>query len=266
MTPYKPLQFLLFLGISFCYFPSSLAQYTPPGLGEVHTAEWFALGIKEDINTSKKINSTTFLGVGRSSSPDNYTPFNRAAIYVFNQEVSFTAHKHWQYAGALSYRWQNRYTKETPYTLDNPSGRQEIRVYGKYAYKTAWQFVDISFTLRPELRLFFNPDFSAYASPKSYRMRFSNKFKFHLNRYKTKNIQLKTELLGTVFNENAPLFTYTETRFSLYYSTQLYHNSAIFNIGYMNDLINGPHITDAHYIALDVTFKNLFTHKAHQPS
>lgn len=240
-------------------YSSCFAQFTPPGLGKVNTAEWFAIGLKQDLNKKETTTSTTYFGVGRTSNPENYNPGERAAIYVINEEIKHKFATHWEYAGALSYRWQNNYKATKPFEFDTPSARQEIRTYSKYSYLTTLDNLDFSFTLRPEFRFFFNPDFSIYNKKYQFRIRLRGKVKINLNKNKTQKIITTEEFLFAMNNTNYwEEFNYTDSRFTLYYSLKLPKQKTTLNVGYMNDIIGDSFSKVTHYFAIDVTLKNLF--------
>lgn len=252
----KFLLFALCIGITH---NTCLAQFSPPGLGKVNTAEWFAIGLKQNLNAKKMVNSATFFGLGRSSTPYDYNPWDRAAIYVVNQEIKHRFAKNWVYAGALSYRWQNQYTAKDPYVLDSPGGRQEVRTYGKISYLLDFEKIDLSITYRPELRLFFNPDFSPHEETTQLRSRLKAKLSFILNSAKTQKIIASMEhLVSSTKTDDWSQWRYKETRFCMYFSVALPKQKVVLNIGYMNDMVGSPITNDGHYFAFDITIKNPF--------
>ncbi|HJS01173.1 MAG TPA: DUF2490 domain-containing protein [Flavobacterium sp.] len=251
---------VLLVFLSFLFHSVCFAQFSPPGLGKINTATWFAVGVKQKLNDKKTISSATFLGVGRTSNPDNYNPLQRSAIYVVNQEITHHFAKHWEYAGALSYRLQNNYKTEKPYQLDSPGNQQEIRTYGKISYLDHWGLMDYSFTFRPELRFFFDPDFSTADKKAQFRTRFRGKIAFPLNASKTNKLIGTAEvLLATNKTQNWDQFQFNESRFCLYYSIKIPQQKITLNVGYMNDLLLKPVVHDAHYLAIDIAISDLFS-------
>lgn len=247
----------LFLGILF--YSNSFAQITPPGLGKVNTASWFALGVKQNLNQKETTTSTTFIGVGRISDPDDYNLIKKPSIYVVNEEVTHRFKENWKYSFALSYRWQNEYKKTEPYHLDTPDVRKEIRYYNRFTYLKKFKNIDFSLTYRPELRFFFDPNFDSAAEKMQFRSRISGKTAFNINELKTQKIITSVELLfATSKTENWSPFEYKETRFSLYYSLGIPKQKITLNVGYMNNLIGKSKLKDAHYLAFDVVIKNPF--------
>lgn len=242
---------------------SCYAQFTPPGLGRVNSAMWFAAGVKQDLNAKKTVTSTTYLGLGTTSNPSNFNPFDHKAIYVINEEISHRFANHWQYSGAVSYRWQNMFSPTKPYEEADPSGRQEFRIYTRFSYLTSINKLDLTFTYRPELRFFYNPDFTAYKNKEQFRSRFSGKLNYNISPEHSKKIIFTTELLFATNKEvHWDTWKYNEARFSLYYSFALPSDDVILSFGYMNDLIGigKRYEIDANYLAIDIAFKNLFSH------
>lgn len=72
----------LSLFLFFVVFGNVFSQISPPGLGKAHTADWFALGIRQDLDTLdiKGWQSLSYVGMGRKSNPDNYDPHYKPAI------------------------------------------------------------------------------------------------------------------------------------------------------------------------------------------
>jgi hypothetical protein len=251
------LLFTLLLGLIIS--SNCLAQFSPPGLGKANTASWFAIGLKQNLNESKSITSTSNFGLGRISNPNNFNLFQKQSIYVLNQEVSLHLITHWQYSLALSYRYQNIYQTAKPYELEIPNARQEIRIYNRYSYLNSTEAIDYSLDYRPEIRLFYNPGFISATENTQFRSRFRGKLSFNLNTQKTQRIITSAELLfSTSKTDSWSKFEYKEARFCLYYSASLPNQNIIFNLGYMNNLLAKSPITDVNYFAFDIEIKNLF--------
>lgn len=237
-----------------------LAQFSPPGLGEANTASWFAIGMKQLLNEKETTTSATHLGLGRISNPDAYNPFEKSSIYVVNEEVTHQFRKNWKYSAALSYRWQNKYKDTQPYDLDTPNARQELRIYSRFSYLNSFNKMDYSFSYRPELRFFYNPDFSSATKNTQFRSRFRAKAAFNLNALETHKISTTAEALFSTTRTNSwSSFEYQEIRFCLYYSMKFPKQKLTFNLGYMNDLIGKHSITDVHYLAFDFMINHPFS-------
>lgn len=139
MTKAYIVLFFAFLVQSNCF-----AQISPPGMGKANTAAWMAIGIKQNINQKETLESTTFVGLGTISDPNNLNIFEKKSIYVINEEITYRFKPHWNYSLAASYRWQNKYRSNKPYYLDSPYARQEIRVYSRFTYEN--KFKNINYT------------------------------------------------------------------------------------------------------------------------
>lgn len=75
---------------------SSYAQISPPGLGKAKNSSWFAFGVKQSMDSLKHIESTTYIGIGRKSNPDESNPSSKMAIFVINQEISHRYRQNWE--------------------------------------------------------------------------------------------------------------------------------------------------------------------------
>ncbi|MBU2994856.1 DUF2490 domain-containing protein [Cellulophaga baltica] len=246
--------------LTFIYYSNCFAQFTPPGLGDTNDASWFALGIKQKLNSSGNVVSSTHIGLGRISNPDNYNLFQNPSIYVFNEEISNHFKKHWKYSVALSYRWQNQYNTSAPYELDSENARQEIRAYGRLFYLNSLKNIDYSFSFRPEIRFFYNRNFDSYIEDRQFRTRFRGKMTLNLNNFKTHKLITTAEFLLSATREdnNWNKFGYKEARFSLYYAYTLATLNTTFNFGYMNNLLGKSDLQVVHYLAFDIEIKNPF--------
>lgn len=250
------LPYLFFFTIIFCI--QSSAQITPPGLGETNAAAWIAIGVKQQMNTSNSLISTTYAGIGRVSTPNNYNLMEKASIYVINEEISHQFLPHWKYSLAASYRWQDKYESFAPYSHATPYARQEIRLYGRYSYLSNTGNLSFSTTIRPELRFFYNPDFSAYSKNEQFRSRFREKMTWNLNSLKHQKLIATVEFLFAVNkDEKWEKFSYNDTRFCIFYSINPTENLT-FDMGYMNDLIGKDFSKDVHYLSVDLILKNPF--------
>ncbi|PIB35858.1 hypothetical protein BFP72_10860 [Reichenbachiella sp. 5M10] len=252
---------LLLLSLSLCNH--SYGQLSPPGMGVVHTAEWFALGLQQKLDAAGRIKSMTYLGMGRTSNPDNYNPSQRPSIWVLNQEVSHRYSKHWQYSLALSYRRQHRYALLPPFESETPDFKQELRFYGRYSYILENTRLKFASTLRQELRLFYTPEFHAWESNLQFRTRLKAKLTVNLDQHKTHQVLSSLEMLLSMSHsqtnqEEWDTFDYKESRFCFYYAYSPQRTPVTVHIGYMNDFIGKKVFTNAHYLALDLIVKNPF--------
>lgn len=243
---------------------NSYAQLSPPGLGEANNASWFAFGVRQSLDSLKQKESSTYVGIGLKSSPDENNPFSKMAILVINEEISNRYEKNWEYSYALSYRRSNNYDSASPYETLNPAIEQEFRVYGRYSYIMEGNGLKWKNTIRQEFRKFFNPDFSTAGESFQLRTRLKIQLSLNLGTSKTHHIIGGAEMLFAISKENEPekqwsKFDYKESRLTLYYSLNPHEIPFIFDVGYMYNLIGkGSDISDVNYLAVDIIWKNPF--------
>ena len=256
--------FLFLTGLSMLNVGRSYAQISPPGLGEANTASWFAFGVRQSLDSASKIQSFTYVGLGRTSNPITNNPVQQQAIFVLNQEFYHRFHKHWHYSLALSYRNQNEYEAAAPYEAASPAHQQEIRVYGRYMYQLKVRNFKFVATYRQEFRSFFEPDFTQVDTRYQLRSRFRLQASLTLDENKVHRISASVEALFSSSQSTDPenhwsTFAYKETRLCFYYSIDPKNSSLIYNIGYMNDLLGrGTDLKSVSYIAFDVIWENPF--------
>ncbi len=250
--------FFSFLFISW----STTAQIGPPGMGNVNTGSWFAIGIKQNLDTVDKWTSTTYLGLARKSDPNNYNPLLNQSHFVINEEVNNRFHEHWEYSLGLSYRLQNLYQSAPPYEKGDPKSKHEFRVYGKFTYLIKTSFIDIAPTLRQEVRKFYTPRFKNYSENMQFRTRFRLKFALPLSENKVHRLLLYSEQLFAISLKEQPKrwtnFKYKDSRFSLFYSLNPKGVPLQFDLGYMHNLVGTKSTYSAHYFAFDIIWKNPF--------
>ncbi len=240
-----------------------LAQVIPPGLGKTNAASWFAFGIQQDLDDINKWSSTTYVGIARVSDPDNYNLLQKHSIFILNQEFKNKFAKNWEYSLALSYRNQRNYADSAPYDLDDPSTKQEFRLYGRLSRIFKTSFLEITPTFRQEVQKYFTSDFGAYPENMRLRSRFRVKFKAPLTKDKKHSISLYSEQLFSTSlssegDKDWSRFEYKDSRFSLYYTLSPEHINWDFNVGYMNNLIGKSNASSTHYLGVDVIWKNPF--------
>ncbi len=239
-------------------------QISSPGLGKAHTADWFALGVRQKLDTLADggWQSMTYVGFGEKSNPDNYNPFYKPAIFVLNQEFYHQFHKAWQYSFAVSYRRQDEYFDRPPYEHETPGIKQEFRTYGRFSYIFKASRIKLIPTFRQEFRKFWAPDFKNIAEDFQFRSRFRLQLTVNLNENKTRKLVASSEQLFSISKEAMPDtwtdFNYRESRFSLYYSILPEALPVVVSIGYMNNLVSGETTYDAHYLAFDIIIENPF--------
>ncbi|MBK0371115.1 DUF2490 domain-containing protein [Flavobacterium agrisoli] len=241
-----------------------MAQISPSGLGKAHTAEWFAVGLRQDLGASKEKNwqSMSYIGLGRKSNPNNYDPLFKSAIVVFNQEFYHRLKHHWKYAVAISYRRQNTYLDTAPYTEDALELKQEFRLYGRLSYGFAIGNLEIEPTFRQEFRRFYATDFKNISELLQLRSRFRLQVKANLDNEKRHRLLFSSEQLFAVSQKNDTRkwtdFNYHESRFSLYYSYKLNTLPVVLDLGYVHNLVGRSKAYGVHYLALDLVIQNPF--------
>lgn len=238
------------------------AQVTPPGLGKTNTVAWAAIGLRQDMDTAKKWQSMSYVGVGRKSNPNNYDPLYKPAIVIFNQEFYRQLSARWQYSLAVSYRRQDEYDDNYPYEYEDPKIKQEFRIYGRFSHIFKTSRIKLTPTFRQEFRKFFAPDFNNVSEDFQLRSRFRLQLTVTLDAKKRHKIIAASEQLFAISKNTSPDawtdFKYKESRFALYYSLSPQARPYIINIGYMNNVLPYNPTHYAHYIGVDVTFVNPF--------
>ena len=243
---------------------NAFSQISSPGLGKAHTADWFAFGVRQELDTieRKGWQSMSYIGLGRKSNPDNYDPFYKSAILVLNQEFYHQFHNDWQYSFALSYRRQDEYLDNSPYEHDIPKLKQEFRLYSRVSYIFKTSRIKLVPTFRQEFRKFYTPDFQNISEDYQFRSRFRLQLTVNLDSKKTHRLIASSEQLFSISKNNTPDtwtdFNYRESRFSLYYSYSPKTLPFIFSVGYMNNLVGQKNPYDVHYLAFDIVIENPF--------
>lgn len=254
--------------LAFLFLQNATAQLSPPGLGTAKLSDWVAVGVRQQLGAQKKWESVSYVGVGRKSNPDNYNPFYKPAIWVFNQEFFHQFRPHWEYSAALSYRRQDNYRSSPPYEHDTPSIKQEFRTYGRLSYTFSTSRIKLVPTLRQEFRKFYAPDFSNVSDDFSWRTRFRLKLTVNLDAHKIHRASLSSEELFSISKETSPRawtnFDYRESRINLYYSLAPPKIPAVFSFGYMNNLVGKKKPYSVSYLAFDVVLENPFKSRNHE--
>jgi hypothetical protein len=235
-----------------CSAPAA-AQISPPGLGEAETAEWFALGLRQDLDARRA--SMTYVGVGAVA--EHQAQPNEPAILVLNEEISDQLAEHWSYSYALSYRRQNEY-----FLHDSAVAKQqELRMYGRLNGVLRAGRLKLTTTFRPELRTFYTVHFARAEEPLQLRLRVREQATVALDAHAVHRLIGSAEVLSSVAKGPSGWseLGYRESRFCVYYSLDREQWPVVINVGYMNDLIGSAGaVTDVHYLALDLTWENPF--------
>ncbi|MFB6457014.1 DUF2490 domain-containing protein [Chitinophaga sp. Hz27] len=251
----------IFFFLLLCLIVPAYAQLSPPGLGKANTAFWMALGMRQPLDTAGKVESLTYVGLGRTSNPTgDANPLHNQAILVLNQEFYHHYRKSKEFSYALSYRRQNNYEASYPYHHEEPAYEQEFRLYGRYALTTNVRHLTWKNTLRQEFRKFFTPDFKTADEDFQFRTRIKSQLSIPLNTINHNKLSTSAEVLFSISKEHESdhwdNYGYRETRFTVYYTMHPKHLPFTVDIGYMNDLLGTGHdITDVHYMAVDIIWE-----------
>lgn len=244
-----------------------LAQISPPGLGQGHTAAWGALGISRDLDSLKKWRAVSYIGLGRKSNPTNYNPLYKSDIIVLNHEVYWHFHPHWQSSLALSYRRQNAYEGEAPFAAESPAIEQEFRLYSRLSYLLETPRLKLTPTFRQEFRKFFTPAFTPVSENFQLRSRLRLQLSLTLDAHATHRLVVSSEQLFSASKLTAaaaaswkPL-AYRESRFVGYYSVSPKSLPVTFDIGYMANLLADVSPSWVHYLACDAIWKLPYRHR-----
>lgn len=242
-------------------------QINAPGMGDAVTAGWFALGLAQKLDTleNKGWESTTYVGWGQKSNPNNYNPFYKPAIFILNQEFRNRCHRSWEYILASSYRRENKYIHSFPHDRDEPGIIQELRVYGRISYIFKTSRITLTPTFRQEFRKFYTPDFKAPSKDMEIRSRFRLQLTINLDKNKTRKLVARSEQFFAISKKTGANswseFNYTESRFAIYYSISPKKLPLVFDFGYMNNLLGNQSPYSVHYLAFDIIVKNPFNAK-----
>lgn len=251
----------IILQLSFFY--AVHGQITPPGIGKTNLASWFAVGLRQELDTNRNAYSITYMGIARSSHPENFNLLDRPSMWIVNQEFYHQFHKNWQYSFALSYRLQNEYEDTAPYEASDVYARQEVRVYGRYNYtlrKGRFQFTG---TFRQEFRVFLTPRFQLWNEDMQIRSRLRARFAVLLGARQKNGISMGIEPLFSISHKRdvQPAwgsFDYRETRISVFYTHSPKNLPFTFSVGYMNNIIGKGPVSLGHFLAFDLILLNPF--------
>jgi hypothetical protein len=242
-----------------------LGQISPPGMDDTNAVSWGAVGMNQQI--SKRWSTTMYVGYARESNPDNFSLLTKSAIFVANQETQYLFNTKWQLAFCSSFRIQNRYIKEAPYTSNEPSLRDELRFYSRLYYRNHIGKINITYSFRPELRLFYDQHLTRWdSSPEELRFRFKIQANIPLNEEKSNLFIVGNEWLSATDKKSNPdgmiywsSYRFTEDRFTTYLRHILKKPALIIDVGMMHQIRIDDH--KAKYIVhfgFDFLFQNPF--------
>ncbi|WP_407404627.1 DUF2490 domain-containing protein [Chryseobacterium sp.] len=253
------LTLLIFISTTSSFF----AQLSPPGLGDTNTASWFAVGVRQDLGNSKKMESLTYLGLGIKSNDDNDNFIEKPAIIVLNQEFYHRLNSHFNISYAASYRRQLQYSLDEYFNDQKSETEQELRLYGRLAYSTEIGKVKLTQTIRQEFRKFIDEKGHNADEPFQLRSRFKSQAAYELDQKNQHTIMAGAEVLFSTAKNNATKdwskFGYQESRFTLFYTYRPQKIPIAISIGYMNNLIQKNKTHSVHYASLDLVWENPFS-------
>jgi hypothetical protein len=234
-------------------------------MDDTNAVSWGAVGINQQI--SKRWSTTAYLGYARESNPDDYSLLTKSAIFVANQETQYLFNAHWQLSLCSSFRIQNRYRKEAPYTVNDPDVRNEIRFYSRLYYRHHLGKVNMTYSFRPELRLFYNRDFTGWTSaPEELRFRLKVQANIPLNEDKSNQFIIANEWLsatGKKRNSDGMIYwseyRFTEDRFTTYFRHLFKKPALIVDVGMMHQIrIDDKKARYIVHFGFDFLFQNPF--------
>jgi len=257
----------LFVIVSFLTFASEcLAQLSPPGLDDTHVVLWGAVGTSQSINEKWSIQS--YIGASRFSNPNNSTVLKKQAIYVIDEQVYRSLNKHWQLGACVSFRGQNMYSDEAPYDNAIPALRREMRYYLRLFYRHHTGRFSFAYSLRPEWRNFYSPDWSRfYTSPQMMRYRIKAQASFAFGHSRNSSFVLANELLFIEAQQRQPSgdlkwnsVAWSEDRISTYYRYAFKKKKIMVDLGMMQQLNfnNNKFVNDFVHFAIDAIFIDPF--------
>ncbi|MBS1681633.1 MAG: DUF2490 domain-containing protein [Bacteroidetes bacterium] len=259
----------LFLVFSVIYTfgnTTAYAQLSPPGMEDTHFVLWGAIGINQSIG--KKWFNQSYIGGARFSQPNNNSILKRQAIYVVEQQTYRKFGQHWSLGLCVSLRGQNMYMDDPPYDNEIPSIRREMRYYLRLFYRHKTGRFSFAYSLRPEWRRFYSPDWSHYyESPQMMRYRAKAHVGISLNPSKTKSFIFMNEFLFVNVQNRQPSgalawqpLAMSEDRICTYFRQVFTKPAVAVDIGLMQQLNmqNGKFVSDYVHFAFDVILMDPF--------
>ncbi len=242
----------------------TVAQITPAGLGKTNTAFWAVVSVRQDLDTAKKWQSVTYVGVASVSGQGSFDPFKNKGIFVLNQEFYYQAHKNFQASFALSYRNQYDYLSEPPYDPRDPEFFRELRLYTRLTAMHSTERLKLAFTTRFDFRTFCTPDFRTYRETFQFRTRLRGQVTVNFTKDQVhRGIFAAEALISTRYSEIPTKkwtpFEYRDSRFAVTYSFSPKKHPIMYNTGFMFNLIDtGANTFLATFFNVDIVIKNLF--------
>ena len=255
------LRILLIFGLT-TFVSVAFGQISPPGIDGAKVVGWGAIGFNQQL--SRKFSITVYAGGSRQSDPDNTRLARKAAIMVFNQETLYSFNSHWQLAFCNSIRIQDIYSDESPYDLEHPGIRNELRYYLRLFYRHSYKRLNFSYNFRPEYRNFYTSNWDKWSTPMELRFRLKGQVNIPLNQSKSNQIIVANELLTVTDHYNSgewSKYHFTEDRFSNYFRHTFSKPSVVVDLGIMHQFWKektGSHLHYTAYLAFDILFQNPF--------
>ena len=216
----------------------ALAQTTPPGLQGTNLAAWLALTANQPW--SPRLTTQAFVGGSTQSDPDNWNPTRKLGVLVLNQETFYQLRQGLRVALCNSYRLYGNYATAEPYEMLPEGYRQELRVYTRLNYRHAagprW---DLSYTLRPEYRMFYTQRWEAFSPSTSIRTRAGVQATYTLNPRNA--LVLGAEAFGDTREDGLSWspYRFTQVRGAAFWQNRL-SDRALVNLGLMHQQLYQP--------------------------
>ena len=212
--------------LPFCVFlfllSTAFAQISPPGLDDTNTSFWSAIGINEKFSDRWMV--SVYGGASRHGNPDNYSLIQKPGMLVLSEETMFQINPKWAIALGISYRKQNRYEEESPYSPADLEVRNEERFYFRFYLREKLGKLKLTFSFRPELRFYFG-DHGHTWSPvdEEVRFRLKGQAAVPLNEANTNQFIVANEIFTATDYEKSNItdrwtsYAFTEDRIATYF-------------------------------------------------
>ena len=234
-------------------------QISPPGLGDGNYANWYAIGVRQNLDADKKVESMTYFGMGLKS--NDHEKFDlKPAIIVVNQEIYHKLNEHLKVSYALSYRNQKDYNITDH--VEVISRQQEMRIYARASYSTKINKLKLTHTFRQEARKFMDQKWQNTDEPFQLRSRLKTQIAIPLDSDNHHTLTAGAEMLFSTsknnFTKKWSKLNYKESRFTLFYTFRPKDLPIAISAGYMNNLIEKNSTHSVHYASLDVVLEDPF--------
>jgi hypothetical protein len=249
----------LTVGFLLCAI-NSFCQISPPGISDANVAFWSALGLSQEL--SEKWSLSVYAGNSRQSDPDNMALFKNQAIFVINEETTFEFNNYFSLSACASYRVQNRYQSEEPFSPADPAMKNEERYYLRFYFREQIGKTKFKFSFRPELRKFSSAGHRPWSPvDEEVRLRLKGQASIPLGN-PSKQLIISNEILAVTGRvkigeaEQWSGYTITEDRLATFYRHVFPHVVADF--GVMHQIMHDGQYR-AH-VAFDLVLMNPFNH------